>query len=87
VYEGIIKTQAQLDAYKQLQGVPARIAIGDVMYKDVDGDGKLTAFGDKTKGLAGDMVYLGNLIPDILSHQILPWAINSSICSIFTGSW
>jgi TonB-linked SusC/RagA family outer membrane protein len=63
VYDGIIKTQAQLDAYKQLQGIPARIALGDVMYKDVDGDGKLTAFGDKTKGLNGDMVYLGNLIP------------------------
>ncbi|WP_162842678.1 SusC/RagA family TonB-linked outer membrane protein [Mucilaginibacter pineti] len=63
VYDGIIKTQAQLDAYKQLQGVPSRIAIGDVMYKDVDGDGKLTAFGDKTKGLSGDQKYLGNLIP------------------------
>lgn len=63
VYEGIIKTQKQLDDYKQLQGIPNRIAIGDVMYKDVDGDGKLTAFGDKSKGLAGDMVYLGNLIP------------------------
>jgi TonB-linked SusC/RagA family outer membrane protein len=63
VSEGIIKTQAQLDAYKQLQGVPARIAIGDMMYKDVDGDGKLTAFGDKSKGLSGDMVYLGNVNP------------------------
>jgi TonB-linked SusC/RagA family outer membrane protein len=63
VYDGIIKTQAQLDAYKQLQGVPARVSIGDVMYKDVDGDGKLTAFGDKSKGLAGDMVYLGNVTP------------------------
>ncbi len=63
VYEGIIKTQKQLDDYKKLQGVPARLAIGDVMYKDVDGDGKLTAFGDKTKGLSGDMVYLGNLMP------------------------
>ncbi|MBE7177455.1 MAG: TonB-dependent receptor [Mucilaginibacter polytrichastri] len=63
VYEGIIKDQAQLDAYKQLEGVPSRIAIGDVMFKDVDGDGKITAFGDRTKGLPGDMVYLGNLIP------------------------
>lgn len=63
VYDGIIKTQKQLDDYKKLEGVPSRISLGDVMYKDVDGDGKLTAFGDKTKGLAGDMVYLGNLIP------------------------
>jgi len=63
VYEGIIKTQDQLDKYKTLQGIPSNIAIGDVMYKDVDGDGKLTAFGDKSKGLKGDMVYLGNLLP------------------------
>ncbi|HEY0272057.1 MAG TPA: SusC/RagA family TonB-linked outer membrane protein, partial [Chitinophaga sp.] len=63
VYNGIIKTQKQLDDYKQLQGIPNRVAIGDVMFKDVDGDGKLTAFGDKSKGLPGDMVYLGNLIP------------------------
>jgi len=33
------------------------------MFKDVDGDGKLTAFGDRSKGLPGDMVYLGNLQP------------------------
>lgn len=63
VYNGIIKTQEQLDNYKKLQGIPSRIAIGDVMYKDVDGDGKLTAFGDRTKGLSGDMVYLGDLTP------------------------
>lgn len=63
VSEGIIKTQAQLDEYKKLQGIPARVSIGDMMYKDVDGDGKLTAFGDQTKGLTGDMVYLGNVTP------------------------
>ncbi|HVW58762.1 MAG TPA: TonB-dependent receptor [Puia sp.] len=63
VYEGIIKTQDQLNKYKTLQGVPSNIGIGDAMFKDVDGDGKLTAFGDKSKGLPGDMVYLGNLLP------------------------
>ncbi|NLR78434.1 TonB-dependent receptor [Chitinophaga eiseniae] len=63
VYDGIIKTQQQLDNYKKLEGIPSRISLGDVMYKDVDGDGKLTAFGDKTKGLSGDMIYLGNLTP------------------------
>jgi len=63
VYDGIIKTQTQLDSYKQLRGIPNNIAIGDVMYKDVDGDGELTTYGDKTKGLPGDMVYLGNLLP------------------------
>ncbi|TSJ44448.1 TonB-dependent receptor [Mucilaginibacter corticis] len=64
VSEGIIKTQAQLDEYKKMGGnVPARIGLGDVMYKDLDGDGKITAFGDKSKGLAGDMVYLGDANP------------------------
>lgn len=63
VYEGIIKTEEQLNKYKTLEGVPSNIAIGDVMYKDVDGDGKLTSFGDRSKGLPGDMVYLGSLLP------------------------
>jgi hypothetical protein len=65
-YDGIIKTQEQLEAYKvkfPAGGIPTRIGPGDAMFKDVDGDGKLTAFGDKTKGLSGDMVYLGNLLP------------------------
>src|SRR5690606_32482540 len=62
-YAGIIRTQKELDEYKKLENIPARIGIGDVMYKDLDGDGKLTAFGDKTKGLAGDMKDLGNLLP------------------------
>ena len=63
VFDGIIQNQNQLDNYKKIQGVPTRISIGDAMFKDVDGDGKLTQFGDKTKGLSGDMVYLGNLTP------------------------
>lgn len=63
VSNGIIKTQAQLDAYKQLKGVPNDIAIGDVMYKDVDGDGEITAYGDPSKGSKGDLVYLGNESP------------------------
>lgn len=63
VFEGIIKTEEQLNKYKTLQGIPSNIAIGDVMYKDVDGDGKLTSFGDLSKGLPGDMVYLGTLLP------------------------
>jgi len=62
VYEGIIQNESQLAEYKKLGGiVPARIGIGDAMYKDVDGDGKITAFGDD--GKSGDMVYLGNRMP------------------------
>lgn len=60
--DGIIKTQAQLDEYKKLGGiVPARIGIGDMMYRDLDGDGQITAFG--ADGKSGDMTYLGNFLP------------------------
>lgn len=62
-YDGIIKTQKQLDDYKKLGGIPAGISLGDVMYKDVDGDGKISAFGDPAKGTKGDLVYLGSLLP------------------------
>jgi hypothetical protein len=62
VSDGIIKTEAQLTEYKKLGGtVPTRINLGDMMYRDLDGDGKITAFGDD--GNSGDMVYLGNRLP------------------------
>jgi TonB-linked SusC/RagA family outer membrane protein len=62
VNDGVIKDEAQLAEYKKLGGiVPARIGIGDMMYRDLDGDGKITAFGDD--GNSGDMVYLGNRLP------------------------
>ncbi|MBX2922250.1 MAG: TonB-dependent receptor [Chitinophagaceae bacterium] len=83
VYEGIIKTQDQLDKYKTLQGVPSNIAVGDVMYKDVDGDGALTAFGDQSKGLAGDMVYLGNLLPRYTYSSTINVAYRQFDLSIF----
>ncbi|WP_298652715.1 TonB-dependent receptor [uncultured Proteiniphilum sp.] len=63
VFDGIIQTQEQLETYKKLEGVPKGLGVGDAMYKDVDGDGKITAYGDKEKGLDGDMIYLGNRLP------------------------
>ncbi|TQO39735.1 TonB-linked SusC/RagA family outer membrane protein [Arenibacter algicola] len=63
VFDGLIRTQGQLDAYKNLEGVPSNISLGDVMYKDVDGDGKITRFGDPANGTQGDMEYLGNSMP------------------------
>jgi len=65
-FAGIIKTQEQLNSYTKLKGVPAGLSLGDVMFKDVDGDGEITYFGDKTKGLSGDMVYLGSNTPRYL---------------------
>lgn len=77
-YKGsIIKTQAQLDAYAaQFAGkgiVPATqpdghkgLGIGDLMYQDIDADGQITAFGDKSKGYDGDAVYLGSQDPKVV---------------------
>lgn len=62
-FDGIIQNQQQLDEYKKLEGVPANIGIGDAMYADLDGDGKITAFGNPADGTKGDMKYLGNKLP------------------------
>ena len=47
VYDGVIKDQADLDAYKKLEGVPSNIGIGDAKFKDLNGDGKISTYGDK----------------------------------------
>lgn len=60
---GIIQNAEQLAEYKKLGGIPSNIGIGDMMYKDVDGDGKITAYGDPVKGSKGDMVNLGSILP------------------------
>lgn len=85
-YSGIIKTQGQLDDYKKLQGIPANLGIGDVMYRDVDGDGKITAFGDPSKGYSGDLVYLGNLLPRYTYSSTfdLSWK-NFDLSALFQG--
>ncbi|HSM48219.1 MAG TPA: SusC/RagA family TonB-linked outer membrane protein, partial [Draconibacterium sp.] len=72
--DGIIKNQQELDAYSKYAGkgiVPATkpngqkgLGIGDIMFKDVDGDGAITPFGDRTKGFNGDAVYLGSANPN-----------------------
>ena len=33
VYDGVIKDQADLDAYKKLEGVPSNIGIGGAKFK------------------------------------------------------
>jgi TonB-linked SusC/RagA family outer membrane protein len=62
VFDGLIRTQAELDAYKLLGGVPSDIGIGDARYKDVNGDGKISLYGD-APGQDGDVVNLGNSAP------------------------
>lgn len=62
-FAGIIQNSEQLNNYKKLTGIPNNIGIGDVMYRDVDGDGNLTPTGDPAKGTKGDLVYLGTTLP------------------------
>jgi TonB-linked SusC/RagA family outer membrane protein len=72
----LIRNQAELDAYAAKYAgkgvVPSAqpngyggLGVGDVMYQDIDGDGQITVYGDKSKGLSGDAVYLGSQIPKI----------------------
>lgn len=61
VFDGIIQNQEQLNAYRALEGVPGDIGIGDAMYKDVNGDGRISTFGDN--GEVGDVVPIGNPTP------------------------
>ncbi|SHG30502.1 TonB-linked outer membrane protein, SusC/RagA family [Pedobacter caeni] len=62
-FAGIIQNAEQLATYKKLGGVPNNIAIGDVMYNDLDGDGNITPYGDPAKGTKGDLLNLGNTLP------------------------
>ena len=74
-YKGsIIRTQSELDEYASKYAgkgiVPSTqpngykgLGIGDVMYEDIDGDGQITTYGDKTKGYNGDAVFLGSQDP------------------------
>lgn len=54
---GVIRTEEELNAYKsKVINLPNNFGIGDMMYQDLDGDGKISAVGDN----GGDLVYLGN---------------------------
>jgi hypothetical protein len=61
-FDGVIRDQKELDAYKQLGGVPSDIKIGDAKFKDLNGDGKISLYGDKP-GQQGDVTNLGSLTP------------------------
>ncbi|GGK46115.1 MULTISPECIES: SusC/RagA family TonB-linked outer membrane protein [Flavobacteriaceae] len=61
VFDGIIQDQVTLDEYKTLGGVPGNIGIGDAMYKDVDGNGRIDAYSDEREN--GDLAILGTSDP------------------------
>lgn len=64
-YDGLIQNQQELDDYKAkvTSGLPGGITIGDVRYKDLDGNGQLSALGNPANGDTGDLVELGNIRP------------------------
>jgi len=62
VFDGVIRSQKELDDYKALGGVPADIGIGDARFKDLNGDGKISLYGDNP-GEIGDVKYLGSINP------------------------
>jgi TonB-linked SusC/RagA family outer membrane protein len=61
-FDGIIRTAEELAAYKLLGGVPSDIGIGDARFKDINGDGKISAYGD-IKGDDGDVINAGSTTP------------------------
>lgn len=60
--DGYIQTEEELNEYKKLGNVPQSIRIGDMKYKDLDGDGVITPYGDSEE-YKGDMVHLGDAHP------------------------
>lgn len=60
VFDGVIRNQAELEAYKKLAGVHSEIGIGDAKFKDVNGDGQISLYGNNGNG---DVVKLGTIDP------------------------
>lgn len=61
-FDGVIRDQRELDEYKQLQGVPGDIGIGDARFKDINGDGMISAYSN-TPGEDGDVINVGTILP------------------------
>ncbi len=61
-FDGIIRDQRELDEYKQLEGVPSDIGIGDAKFRDINGDGTISAYSD-TPGEDGDLINVGTIMP------------------------
>ncbi len=62
VFDGLIRTEEELAAYRQLGGVPSDIGLGDARYKDLNGDGQISPYSD-APGEDGDVINVGNTTP------------------------
>ena len=61
-FDGLIRSQEELDSYKELGGVPGDIGIGDAKFKDRNGDGRIDPYSD-TPGEDGDVINVGSTLP------------------------
>lgn len=59
-FDGLIRTQEELEEYRKLEGVPSNISIGDARFKDLNSDGKISTYGE---GDDGDVKYVGSITP------------------------
>lgn len=62
VADGYIQSEEELAEYEKMEGITSGIRVGDMKYRDLDGDGKLTPYGDG-KDFKGDLICLGNTNP------------------------
>lgn len=61
-FTGLIQNQQELDAFSSLENVPSsQLGLGDSMFEDINGDGKLSAVDDD--GNDADIVPLGTIQP------------------------
>jgi TonB-linked SusC/RagA family outer membrane protein len=68
VSNGMIQNAQQLSSYQKYAGkgiVPSEIGIGDIMYKDLDGDGTIQPYPNVATGVKGDMINLGSSNPKL----------------------
>lgn len=59
--DGYITSENELAEYLTLGGVNQQLKMGDVKYKDLDGNGKINVYGEN--GEEGDVVFLGDSDP------------------------
>ncbi|WP_400071649.1 TonB-dependent receptor [Zobellia russellii] len=59
--EKLLTGQEELEAYKQLDGVPQGLRIGDVKFADLNNDGRISVYDDN--GNLADVKYLGSNNP------------------------
>ncbi|WP_209332220.1 SusC/RagA family TonB-linked outer membrane protein [Lunatimonas salinarum] len=61
VYDGVMQNEEELQAYRQLEGVPADLQVGDARYRDLNGDGIISVL--DANGDDADIISYGDNAP------------------------